>query len=273
MGSRIAGALLAGLLLLPGNARAIPAIEEQARLLLTLHVLPADDAASGASVATRSVEIVPGHVASLELDIPWPSPERPSHLKLEAAGSPGAGEEHDSTLESWLTLPDGRTSHAKREVRIREGTTRLVEIFAEKKRRLILGVEAEKVLRPVVRAGASATRAVRLGVEVQRVQGEQVVSLETNLLDTFVGEAVEYSFQRGGGDELEALRLLLRPIHIEGDLVEVSIEVTGTLPGAPTRLLLSRSERFVASRGAASSVTVSAEGSSAGYRFVITPAF
>src|SRR6185436_4302492 len=99
MVARTPCALFASVALAFGSALAVPAIEEQARLSLTLHVLPADEDSNGTSLATRTLEIPPGATVPLELDLPWPSPGRRSHLSLEAKGSVGSGEEHETTLE------------------------------------------------------------------------------------------------------------------------------------------------------------------------------
>ena len=77
----------------------------------------------------------------------------------------------------------------------------------------------------------------------------------------------------GSGDARESLRVVLTPMRIDGDLAEVDIEVSGSLPGAGRPLLLSRRERIVTSRRATSSVDVTAGDPPAGYRFRITPDF
>jgi hypothetical protein len=188
-----------------------------------------------------------------------------------ALGSETGGDE--VVLESWLELPDGRTLQRSRSAPVREGSTHLIEIFAERGRRLFVALQGARAERAVVRAGPTSSRTVRFGLEIQLVEGERAVSLETNVLDTFLGEPVEYSFHRGQEDDLESLRLLLRPIRIEGDLAEIAVEVNGTLPGQPTRFVLSRSERLLATRGAVSSVTVGADGSKTRYRFLVTAEF
>ena len=76
-----------------------------------------------------------------------------------------------------------------------------------------------------------------------------------------------------GGDSAESVRLVLRPVRIMGAVTEMEIEVTGSLPGDPDRLLLSRRETLVSNRGTLSAITVTSGKPPAGYRFAITPDF
>jgi hypothetical protein len=114
---------------------------------------------------------------------------------------------------------------------------------------------------------------VRFLLEVVRVAGDRSTSLETNRLVTFVGEDVGYSFRRGEAATAESIELSLRPVRLDGDLAEVQIEVTASLPGEPDRLILSRRETLFATRHATSSLTVASGEPVSGYRFHVTADF
>jgi len=77
---------------------------------------------------------------------------------------------------------------------------------------------AEKISRPIVRPGGAAGPGVRFRLDVIRVAGEQSHPLESNVMDTFLGEPVEYSFRRGEGDGLESLCVSLRPTRLAGEV-------------------------------------------------------
>jgi len=255
-----------------GVARALPVVEQESRLQLTVAILPVEGSTTGAALGTVLLEIPPGDHAERAIDIPWPAGERGSHLRLRASGSPGeAGREHDAVLESWLLLPDTREVHSSRAFRLREGATRFLEVYGDARRRLILAVEAEQVTRPVLRTGPALGRPVRFRLEIERALGERFVPLETNRLDTFVGQAVTYSFTRGQDQELESLRIVLTPLRVEGESLDVEVRVAGTLPGGPGSI--DRKERLVASRGATSSFIVASGQTPSGFRFLITPEF
>jgi hypothetical protein len=110
-------------------------------------------------------------------------------------------------------------------------------------------------------------------IAIERRDGGRAVPLESNRLVTFLGEGVEYSFSHGEGGGRESLRLVLTPVRLDGDVAEVEVDVTGSLPGAGGPLLLSRRERILTSRRATSSLEVTAGDPPAGYRFRITTDF
>lgn len=256
-----------------GVVFAVPSLVEEARLLLIVDLLPVDGD-PGPSLGRKSLEIAPGTPTAVEWDVPWPAPGAATRLRLEGTGTPGPpGGEHAVSLQVSVSLGGGRAVHSSRSLRIPEGTTRLLDVFSEGSRRLVLALQAERTSRPVIRAGTAVGSRVRFQLEVLRVNLEQSVSLETNRLDTFVGEGVEYAFQRGQGEELESMRIFLKPLRLEGNVVELEVEVTGTLPGNPNRIVLSRHEHLLTTRGASSSFSVTAGEAPSGYRFILTPDF
>ncbi len=240
--------------------------------MLTVAILPVDGSSTGVSLGARSLEMRPGDAAEAKIDLPWPARDRGSRLRLRSTGSLGErGEEHSAVVESWLALADGREIHARRALKLGEGATRFLEIYGDADRRLVLAVQAERITRPVVRAGPVLGRPVRIRLEIERAEGARSVPLETNVLDTFVGQGVTYSFRRGEDQDLEILRLLLTPLRLEGEVAEVEVRVVGTLRGTSGEV--DRRERLVTSRGNTSSFTVATGAPPSGYRFLITPDF
>lgn len=179
----------------------------------------------------------------------------------------------EATLDLDVEVAPARRTpvRASRRFTLREGGSEITEVFGEGERRLLLSIRGEAGTRPVVRRLASVGEPVLLRVEIERVEGERSVALETNDLHTFVGEPVEYSFDFGGEDE--RMRLVLTPLSISGSIAQVRAQVSGRLPGGAGPIVLSRDHRFAASRGATSSVEVVAGDPPAGYRFRITPEF
>lgn len=258
---------------LPGSP--LPSLVQETRLLVDLDVLPA--AAGETAVpplARRSIEIVPGRSSSETLDLAWPDASSRTLLRIDLSGSPGPeGGEHEVAITARLDLPGGRAVQTSRDLRVRDGATQIVDLFAEKGRRILLAVRAERTTRPVVAGRPRAGAQVRFRLEVGQVEGERETPLESNVMDTFLGNGVEYSFRRGEGDALESMRVLLTPLRIDGEIAELQIEVTGTLPGSPTRVVVSRRERMITTRGATSRMTVLSGAGPSGYRFSVTPDF
>lgn len=112
-----------------------------------------------------------------------------------------------------------------------------------------------------------------LNLEIHRVDGEKTVRLETNRLQTFVGQSVSYSFDLGHQIDSAALRLSFRPTRLFGEIVEIVVDVHGKLPIDGELLVIGRSETWIASRGVPSSIAITGGAPAAGYRFVVTPEF
>ncbi len=256
-------------------ARAVPILIQEERILLTIAVLPSIGGETGVPPAAhRSIEIPPAKSVPAEIELAWPDEHSTTRIHLEVAGHAGlAGGEHEVSLEALITLPDGRSVRSSRSLSIREGSTQIIDLFSEKGRRLLLALQAEGTTHPVVLAAAGVGTHVRFRLEVSRVDGETSVALESNVMDTFLGQGVEYSFRRGEGDTLESMGVVLTPTRIDGDFVDIGVVVSGTLPAAPDRIVISRSDRLIATRGASSAITVLTGAGGGGYRFAVTADF
>lgn len=246
-------------------------VQEERILLLHVDVLAVQRDRTE-TLASRTVEVFQEAGGSAQLGLPWPGADAPARLRLDASGTP-AGDEgpHRLSIRTLLSV-QGQRVYAGRTLEVDEGSTTLMDAFEDSGVRLVLAFRAETASRPVVVRGVTGP-AVRFQLVIERVLGERFVPLETNRLQTFLGQSVEYSFQRGEGEAVESVRLRLRPLRIEGELAEVEVEISGSLPGEPNRLLLSRTDRVLSSRGATSPVIVATGQPASGYRFLITPEF
>ena len=197
----------------------------------------------------------------------WPN----GTLRVTAAIDRLTSDEAHFDFSSQLTLPNRAPIHASRSFALSEGRSELIEIFSEGDHRLLVSLRGEEGTRPVVHRIAAASPRVLLHVEIERIDGEKSVPLETNDLNTFIGEPVEYSFDLGG--DSERLRLVLTPLSMDGAIVQIRAQVSGQLPDKKGPVVLSRDQLFAASRDATSSVEVVAGGPPRGYRFRITPSF
>jgi hypothetical protein len=227
------------------------------------------------TLGSRDLDVSPTTGGQLKFDIPWDPSGLRATIVLDATATPGnESTPHRVTLHSAVSAR-GRRVVSNRDLAIREAGTQLVAIYEDDARRLVLAIHAEAGSRPMLDVGepVAVGEPVRLRVEVERVDGERLVALETNSLNTFVGQSVEYSFRRGTGSVAESVILIMTPERLAGDVAEIAVEVTGSLPGDPDRLLLARRETIVSSRGSTSALTVVSGEPAAGYRFRITPEF
>ncbi len=264
--------LLAALFSAPAAAGPLRLVEDAA-LRLDIQPILVVEGQSGA-LAHRQLEVDPRSGGKLDFELHWPDPARASRLALRVAGTPGPADgEHRLELSAEFALPDGRLFRAQRALSVRDGATGLFEVYRAEGHSLTLAVRADRVVRRIEVQGRQVGDPVRFDLEVEGVRGERHVVLETNQLHTFMDETVEYSFRRGEQESAESVQLLLTPVRRGSDIIEIALEVAGSLPGDGERLLLSRRETLVTSRRATSSVTVTAGDPPSGYRFRITPDF
>jgi hypothetical protein len=246
----------------------------ETHVVLKIDALTVDRGQSKTAATAPETEIGPGRPGTAELSVPWGTAGGPLSVRVTATlvrmtpdGEAVLG------LTSLVAPRGGAPASASREIRLNEEGSGLFDVYGEGDRRLLLTLHAEKVLRAVVRPPAEVGAPVQFAVEVLRVDGERVVSLETNELHTFVGQPVEYSFRRGQGEGLETVRVSLLPVSISGDVVTIDAEIDGALPGAGGASLISHRERIVASRQATSRLNATAGTTPSGYRFQVTPDF
>jgi hypothetical protein len=259
---------------------AAPAGNAVAPVVLERHVVLRVEAMIGEPARSLTVgtpqesEIGPGAPAEFEFSVPWGTDGSTLTVRLSARLTSAEPDgEAVVSCESSVSASGGPPVSASRQIRLAEEGSGLFDVFSEGRRRIVLSLQGEAVDRPVVRRFATIGAPVRILVAVERVDGTRIVPLETDELHTFVGQSVEYSFRRGEDEGLEAVRLIVRPVAISGDLVTIEAEISGALPGPRGTVLVSHSERIVASRRATSRLEATAGTPPAGYRFQVTPEF
>jgi hypothetical protein len=256
----------------PGNAT--PAVAVETHFLLRIEALAVEKGQSTPAGVARDAEAGPSQPASVDLVVPWRPGEGSLNVHLEVRlTSFGPDGEAILFCASSATLAGSKPVVASREIRLAEEGSGLFEVFGDAERRLVLTLHGEKAERVVVRPPAVLGAPVRFLIAVERVDGERTLPLETDELNTFVGQSVEYSFRLGQDAGLEAVRLTLLPVAVSGDLLTIDAEISGALPGADGTTLVSRRERIVASRRATSRVSATAGTPPAGYQFQVTPEF
>jgi hypothetical protein len=98
-------------------------------------------------------------------------------------------------------------------------------------------------------------------------------SLEDNFLNTLVGEPVSYAFRMTDTPEAEAVMIELRPLRLHANIAEIDVEITGTMTLDEEVIVVGRTEHWLASRGATSTLAFESGEPPSGYRFRITARF
>jgi hypothetical protein len=213
--------------------------------------------------------------AQLELSVLWPDAERPSPLRLVATMHPSpAG--MVVRIESELT-PAGQaqTIGARREMVFTEATeTALFEVARQAGRVLTLALSGEQSERTEYHARPAVGRAVQFELDIEWLENGSSVVLETNRLNTFVGQSVSYSFQLGQPGEGRSGNIELLPVKLSGDTVRIEVSISGTLPdGDGGMMLVSRKEQWLATGGTTSTMSLATGEPPEGFRFAVIPRF
>ena len=258
----------------PSSAGGSP-VQLRQRTWIDLEITPLDATpAEGRSPGPAILKVDPRDGGETELALAWPDAASESGLKLSAdQATPASGMEHAVDLHAELTLPSGRTVRAQRRIELDARTTVLFEIHRHDERPLTLVIEAEASQETIVSRHPVIGAPVRFLLEVQRVEKGRTISLETNRLQAFEGQAVAYSFRLGGSPDAESARVSLKPLRVSGSFVEIEVETDGKLPDGEGLLVVGRRERWVASRGTTSILAFESGEPPTGYRFLVTAYF
>lgn len=255
-------------------AHAVAPVVIERRVTLHVEAVIVDGDTTSSAGQPADLEVGPDVPVGATLTVPWGSRENQAEVRLDArllaAPDEGAALVRFSAV---VKVPGNEASRSERDLQVDDEGTELFEVFGEKNRRLLLTIRGERVNRAVVLRAAHVGEPVRFLVAIERVDGERTVLLETNQLNTFVGQSVQYSFRRGHDAELESVRIDLLPVSVSGDLVTIQADVSGALPGPQGTTLVSHHQRIVASRRATSSLAATAGTPPSGYRFQVTPDF
>ncbi len=264
-------------LALAAPAPAGPAIHVVEKESVVLRVQPLTARFVG-DVQEVTLEVDDTTVGEIELALRWPDPQTPSRLRLRATRRMAPlGLGWFVRLESELVEPNGRTRRATRDLAFEDETasiTTLFEVARVASGPLILAVAGEVTTRTSLSARPVVGPPVQFLLEIQWFENGKSTSLETNQMHTFVGQSVTYSFQLGRPGEAESGSVRLLPVQLVGDSLRIEVDLTGTLPdGEGSVALISRTEEWLSTSGATSSLTLEAGEPPKGFRFRVTPRF
>jgi hypothetical protein len=261
--------------LISGQLPAQPPIDvkQQERVVLKIHAIGASGMA-GTDQPPHVIEVDPDQGGSLSFELPWPDSRSPSNLTLSVVELPTAAErQHSLSIDANLRLADGTEGKATLEMMFSEPSTTLFEVYRIAGKSLTLVIEFDTVQHTEMKRYPEITAPVLFLLEVQRVIADRVISLETNRMQSFIDQSVTYSFKLGETDEAAAIRLQLTPVRISGTLLELEIEISGTMPGDEAIAVAGRGERLIVSRNTPSTIAFERGDPSDGYRFIVTAAF
>lgn len=246
-------------------------VRDERRTEIEVHVLNAPVLGGKPSPWTWAV---PEEGGEVRIPVAWPAPHDRAELVLRAfPRPPRPGAATVLELESELRTDEGGVVRARREMTYTDSGTALFEVQREGERTLTLALVGSTEVETTLSANRRLGLPVRLHLAIEHVAGPRAIPLERNRLDTFVGEPVTYSFRLGETGTAESLELRLLPRRRFGELLQVRVEVTGTMPDGERLSLVSRTEELTTSVGATSSVDVVVGDPPTGYRFRITPEF
>jgi hypothetical protein len=247
---------------------ALPPVVVERRVALTVETLVVDPSETKRAGEPVTLEIGPDDAQKAGISVPWGAKGARVSITLTATLGAAVGDDPPSVrCAAKVDVPGGQPRFAERVVE-GEGTA-LFEVLDQGDRRIVLTLSTEPVDRPVVHRYAKVGAPVRFLVSVERVDGDKAVSLETNHLNTFVGQSVGYAFHLGQED----VHLDLLPVSLSGDILTIQASISGALPGSGVTSLVSRQERIVASRMTTSTIAATAGTPPSGYRFQVTPDF
>ena len=274
--SRIVPGLLAAILLVAAlPATAAPRVQVTRHTNIELELSPINASpAPGTDPAALELIARPGETGTTAFALRWPDEDSSCRLELRAAQSPpSAGQTHAVEVEAELTLPDGSKVRSNRKLEFDERQTSLFEVYRIGERALTLVIEARAEEETVISKRTTVGPPVRFMVEIQRVAAGRSITLESDFLQTFVGEPVSYSFSLGAAEEADSVHFTLKPLRISGSLLEIEVDTSGTMPGEEGPLLLGRREKLIASEGAVSTLSFETGDPPTGYRFLVTANF
>ena len=212
--------------------------------------------------------------AETELGLAWPETDNRSQLALSASRvTPRGGNAYSVDFDGRLTLPDGGTVHAARSVSFDDETTALFEVYRYGDRSLTLAITVTATTEMVVSPKRTPGSQVRFRLEIVRVIDGREASLEDNYLNTLIGEPITYAFRLTDTPAAESVMIELKPLRLHANIAEIDVEITGKMTLEDEVIFIGRTEHWLASRGATSTLAFEAGDPPSGYRFRITARF
>jgi hypothetical protein len=272
--------MLAAFLALPwivgpgSDAAPSVSITKREKVLLQIRPMSSSGPLDSSPAAPHRLEVDPNRGNVVEFDVRWPYDTSTAHLQLSAQERPPtAGQDHAVALEAVLKLADGRRAKSTRSHAFSDTSTFLFEVYREGELPLTLVVEASTVLETTVSTEPEVGDPILLLLEIQRVESGRSISLETDRLSTFVGQPVSYSFRMGDQADAESVLVQFKPLRLLGEIAEIQVELSGKLPSPDGLQVISRTEQWIASRGAQSTLSFESGEPPTGYRFLVTAQF
>jgi hypothetical protein len=258
--------------LLAGTVTAAPIVEIEEHIELRVRPMTA------AAAEPESLPLVLRPTADVPADgilvVRWPGPDDRTEVRIRARERLVAADDLRSVvIEAEVHPPAGARTHAQRVIAFDDADSVLFEVHRAHETGLTLAIECQTVRE--VRATTRRTfgSAVSFRLDVHWIDGTEAVLLETNRLDTFVGDSVSYAFSLDEPAGARSMEVRIAPLRMVGGVLQVEMEVDGTLPGDGTPRLVARRERWLSSPGATSSLDVVEGEPAKGYRFSVTPSF
>jgi hypothetical protein len=269
----IAALLIGGLFC--AEAEAAPKVKFLQRTKIVAKVQPLTATAQPEpDEGSFQMEIRQGKGGETSFSVNWPQELGASRVLIRILEAVPSGEySHALAIEGELTFPDGHKVTSSQLFEFNERGTTLFELCRYEERSLIFAIEVETEIETVLPSRVMVGDPVRFKLEVQRVEGEKMIPLETNLMRTFIGEGVNYAFRLGSSPESDSAHISLTPVRLIGEIAEIEIEISGTLPGPDGPLVLGRKQLWHASRGAATALSFASGEPPAGYRFLVSADF
>jgi hypothetical protein len=248
-------------------------VVRQETVVLNIHAI-GSFGDGGSPQSPRVIEVDPDKGSTLAFGLPWPDAQSPSELTLSVVERPPVGEaRHSIRIDAELRLVDDTLVKATHDLAFSEPSTSLFEVYRTAGKSLTLVIEFDTTEQTVMSKYPEITAPVFFLLEVQRVVEDKVTSLETNRIQSFIGQPVSYAFKLGETDEAAAIRLQLTPVRISGSLLEIEIEISGTIPGEDTIAAAGRGERLIATKDTPTTIAFETGEPANGYRFIVTADF
>ncbi len=251
-----------------------PKLHSSAESVVVLGFRPLNARLKEPSRGIPTLEVEPNVGGRTLFDVVWPDPDSSCRVEITAEERPPLpGVPHVVRIQALVTRPDGTKTRADRMLHLQDVSTTLFEVLRVDGRALTLAIEAEVEKRTVFSTTPSAEIPVRLLLDIEWVEGGEATSLETNSLQTFLGESVGYSFRLGPTGDAESAEIRLTPVRLFADVLSLEVEVSGTLPDGEQMTVQSRKKQLLINSGSTSSMDLLTGDSSRGFRFKVTPRF
>jgi hypothetical protein len=228
----------------------------------------------GGSPGPFSVAVDEVDGGRLEFQVAWP-PSRASRVRVEATRAllPAA----QAVRLSVEVAPQDGSPPLRRVHELvlgGERTTALFEVARVDEHVLSFYVEVELSRESRYSAQPVIGAPVQFHLEIQWIERGQAATLETNQLNSFVGQPVGYSFRLGETGAAAAASVRLSPLQLVGQTARIDLDLSATLPDADGAVrVVSRREEWLATSGTTTILSLENGDPPTGFRFLVTARF